>query len=497
MSTRNRVGTRTEERRRQAARRAARVRGAVAASAAWLAGCASHPPQPLDTGALVAELLARTPASLLAAAEAAGTEGTPLDDGAVGAGLRAFDLADGLDAAEAEVLVLFTSPTVRRARRAAEVVDAGRVAAGAWQDPVLGIDGAAVLAPQNLLEYGIGLEFTLPVTGSARLEQRAADADADVARAELAALEWQTRMELRAQWARWSALAAHAEAAQRLALAVDEVAARAEGWREAGVITALEARLVAARAVAERVASDDLGAQADAARLALLLELGLPATGGLVLVPQGDVPAPPARVALDVLAATSPRLAVARARYAAAEARLAREVRRQYPDLGLGFGYGSEDEDDRVLFGLALPLPVWNRNARAIAVALAERAFAREDHASALLELAEAEAAARLRHERALARQRVVLDELVPLVDAAAEDLLVLERSGRLEIALVLETLDARRDGLALAAEAAIELARASADLAALAGPPTPSDAPRVDAPPTDAPRASEDAPPR
>jgi outer membrane protein TolC len=423
-----------------------------------------HAPAPLDTRALVAELAARTPAHLAAAAGVAPGGG--------------FDLADGLDVHEAEVLVLFTAPELRLARRAHDVVAAGRVAAGRWQDPVLGVDGAAVLAPRNLLEYGVGLEFTLPVLGSARSEQRAADAEAEVARAEVAALEWRTRSELRGEWLRWSALDERARAEERLARAFDDFAASAERWRAAGALSALEARLVATRAVAQRVEVESRLAQAEAARLALLATLGLSAASALELVPESNVRAAPARLALDELAARSPQLAAVRARHAFAEARLARELRRQYPDVSLGLGYGSEDEDDRVLFGLALPLPLWNRNARAIAVALAERELERERYEIALADLEQAEAAARVRHERALARRDLVEGQLLPLVEAAAADLALLERSGRVEIAHVLEALAARREALAAKAEVAIELALAVAELEALTGPDPSEPAP-------------------
>jgi cobalt-zinc-cadmium efflux system outer membrane protein len=177
-------------------------------------------------------------------------------------------------------------------------------------------------------------------------------------------------------------------------------------------------------------------------------------------------------VALELLAAHNLELVAAHARYDAAEAALALEVRRQYPDLGLGLGAGSEGEDDRLLFGLELPLPLWNRNARAIAIALAQRAFERTRYETELARVANEYADARRRLAGAATRRAVVIDELLPLIELQAQDLALLRESGRLDVSALLEALSARADALDTAVTVEVEFARAAADLERLVGPP-------------------------
>ena len=447
--------------RARATRTRAAGRLAIVASAALAAGCASHPREPLESGAVLEALLSRTPATLEAQVRDVAPD-------------SAFALEDGLDVHEAQVLVLFTGPRARLARSAAGVEVAGRVAAGAWEDPVLGIDGAAVLSPENLLEYGVGFALTVPIFGSNRSARNAADATARAALAEAEAAEWNARLALRADWARWSALERRVRDEEALAAAIGELAGRVEAWRAGGALSTFEARLVQTRHTSQRIALAALRDQVEEARLGLFAELGLHHTSGIELIPSGAASheSLPTAVALELLAAHNLDLVAAHARYDAAEAALALEVRRQYPDLGLGLGAGSEGEDDRVLFGLELPLPLWNRNARAIAVALAQRAFERTRYETELARVAIEYADARRRLEGAATRRAVVIEELLPLIELQAQDLALLRESGRLDVSALLEALSARADALDTAVAVEVEFARAAADVERLVGPP-------------------------
>jgi len=256
--------------------RATRTRSAgrlaIVASAVLAAGCASHPREPLESGAVLDELLSRTPATLEA----------QVRDADSGSG---FALDDGLDVHEAQVLVLFTGPRALLARSAAGVEVAGRVAAGAWEDPVLGIDGAAVLSPENLLEYGALFALTVPIFGSNRSARNAADATAHAALAEAEAAEWNARLALRADWARWSALERRVRDEEALFAAIGELAGRVEAWRSGGALSTFEARLVQTRHTSQRIALAALRDETEQARLGLFAELGLHHTSGIELIP--------------------------------------------------------------------------------------------------------------------------------------------------------------------------------------------------------------------
>jgi outer membrane protein, heavy metal efflux system len=380
-----------------------------------------------------------------------------------------FDLADGLSVAEAEVLALFHNPDLRLARLGADVALAGREHAGLWEDPVFGFDAAQVLSPGSLLEYGLTLGVSLPLSGRLGVLEDLADARVEVAARRVVEAEWSLRFDVRRAWSAWSvarertrSLAEVVEQLRGVALVTDRLTA-------VGELSRNEGRLVDLALVERELELAEMESLAAQRRIDVLALLGLAPNVALELRPEVAVPtANP--VATEDLVAHNPRIALARARYRGAEEALRLEIRAQYPDLGLAGGYGSED-DDRFLFRLSLPIPLWNRNRAAIATARAERELARAvaetevERVSVELALAQA----RLAAARA-SRERLVSDAL-PALDAQMEDVARLVDLGEVDLYLLLETATRRFELHSLLLDRVLEEADAAAAIAELLGP--------------------------
>lgn len=105
-------------------------------------GCQTYSAAPLDLRAYGEELDARAfsaePVNVFAARLRESDAAVP----------ARMDFADGLTAAEAEVVALFYNPDLRLARLQAGLALATYENAGLWEDPVFGFDGAEILSPQ-------------------------------------------------------------------------------------------------------------------------------------------------------------------------------------------------------------------------------------------------------------------------------------------------------------------------------------------------------------
>ena len=103
-----------------------------------IAGCQSYQPVPLDLEQHRADAASRLDEheTLRAFSQRLGAD---TDQASL------FDLADGIDAAEAEVIALFYNRDLRLTRLRAGVALADKKTAGLWEDPVFGFDGADLL----------------------------------------------------------------------------------------------------------------------------------------------------------------------------------------------------------------------------------------------------------------------------------------------------------------------------------------------------------------
>lgn len=306
-----------------------------------LAGCVSYEPSPLDW-ADAAETLEAEPATV------------------------------EMSVSNLLMRVVAYSPELNALRLAHATSVAKADAAGYWDDPSLDLDVLRILRePKHPWTYGGSVAFTLPVTGIPGLERRAAEAYAAADRWDVVAAEY-------AAVAESATLARTAIALQKLTAFLDEDRMRAD-YREARQVSA---RLVEAgemsrtdyaqQSVAERELDQtlfELRQERLAAETQLRRRAGLSQTCAFVWKEEDVVP----ELAIDELTlldfVRAPKVRAACARYAAKEADLKKEIRRQYPELSLGPAYTREDGYDRVGLTLGLTLPLWNRNRAGIAAA--------------------------------------------------------------------------------------------------------------------------------
>ena len=438
---------------------------AVLALVLTLPACVAYEPVPLDPDLIRSEFLARTPEDTGLIAFAAGlvAEGrTP-----------AFDPSDGLGAAEAEVVALFFNPELRRLRAEAGISAAGMRTAGAFADPVFGLDAERILEGVDdpwLVGGTIGLSS--PLSGRRDAERGAASSAHRAELGRLAAAEWEVRIAVRVAFARHAADEARVAAFAMQLAALEPAAKVVDIMQQAGEIPRNEARLYALdRAVRTAEADAAAAAAAESAREIHAL-LGLAPQAGLTIVSNlATTPAPAPATARSEAAARNPRLRARRAAYEATEEALRLEVARQFPDLSLSPGLASEDGMARALFSIVATPPLFNGNRRGIAEADARRAAEREAFAAETaaviggLEgvLARAAAAARIRSR---------LAETAVLADEQSADLRRTAEAGRFNPVAILESLNRVHEIRLKLVESRLNEAVALFQAAALIGPP-------------------------
>lgn len=154
-------------------------------------GCQRYQPQPLQLEAHRAAWQGRSPDDITVHAFA-----TELAE--TGRLEIPFDLTDGLSLEEAEVVALVFNPRLRESRARAGVAAATAEHAGLWEDPVLEVDALRILesVPDPWIT-GIGLGFTIPVSGRLGVERSLADAERSAEATRAAVDEWLVLGELR------------------------------------------------------------------------------------------------------------------------------------------------------------------------------------------------------------------------------------------------------------------------------------------------------------
>lgn len=436
------------------------------AVAAAIGGCRSYEPKPLALDDARRDFLARA-VSGESLAEYSARFAAP-------APAAAFDPADGISLEEAEAIALVLNRDLRLARAAAGITRATAENAGLWRDPTVGANIAQILsgATSGDVEAIFSAGFTLPLTGRIEAERARATADLHAILAQVAADEWRVTCELRRAWMRRTALAAEVEATRDVLARVGQVVDVVDRLESAGEIARIEARLF-------RIEDARLRAQAAAVETELALAtreieslLGLPPmkdrrfTGGFA-----DDVAESREALLARAPATSPTVAVSIAQHAAAERRLAQEIRAQWPDVEVAPGFGEQDGARQATVGIGVTLPVFNGNRRGIAEAEAARELARVRAESEVERVLGDVVAADERRLAAIARREAIERSLAPMVDTQYAEAREVARLGEVNTLVLLESLkqqlEAKRELIAARRDEAL----AAADVAEAVGP--------------------------
>jgi len=413
----------------------------AAAACALLQGCQQYEPRPVDVAAHRAEFLARTP-DLADAGRPGAPAPTPRLVG-----------DPGLSLADAERVAMYFNATLRRARRDAGIALAASENGGLWTDPTVSLEFTRILESiSNPNELFGGFNLSIPISGRLEVEKARLGLAHAAALADVARLEWSTRMELRRTWTQWSALRRELDAVRQFSGFVSGVITVVDVMATTGEVARIEARLFKLEQMAASVEVQRLQAQCRQAELSIMRLLGLPPSFVARLEPSDLVPGEGAAIDPEAEAVQlrildgSPSLLVAKAEYEVAELRLKEEITRQLPDLQVSPNYGTQNAERQFLLGLAIPLPIFNGNRRAIAEAYADREAARADIE---LELETAIAAVAFRHSelRAASMQREIFArELVPLAELQYSEAREVARLGEVNTLALLEGLKRRKE---------------------------------------------------
>lgn len=434
---------------------------------ALLAGCQGYDPQPLDDAAHAAhaaEWAGRRPG-------AAGVAEYARELARAGAFTGKFDLADGIQLPEAEVIALFFNPDLRVARAEAAVALAGAQEAGRWEDPELEIDAAYVLGSVDKpWVLGGMLKFTLPLSGRHGVEEDKAWAEHRVTLTQVVQAEWEALVRLREHWVEAATLAEELRLTQQLIAALETLNQRADKLVQAGALARLDARLVELELAQRRIEAFALAGSLDDANARLREDMGLFPSAPVTLkteLPKFAWPANPA----SLLAQRNPALRAARAEYEVSQQSLRLEVRKQYPDLVIGGGYENEDGQSRITLGLGFPLPIINLNREGIARARASRAASRDAYFARVEAVNHALSRATAASARAARQAELVNTTIVPLADTNAAEAAKMAELGEFDALRQLEVLTRQHEARLALLRANVQVRLADAAVLAAVGP--------------------------
>ena len=261
-----------------------------------------------------------------------------------------------------------------------DVAKAGKITAGAYPNPTIGLIPGYDTSTVALSPWILGFSLGIPVETAGKRGYRLAQAGnlSEAARLNIATTAWRVRSRLRK-----SLLDVYA-ADQKLTLLESQLAGQGE------IFELLKQRLAYGEIAQPELTQahiffdqanfslKETQKQIAENRASLAASLGLPATAlaGIPIsfdfleqvpahIPLKDVRRRALLNRPDILAALS--------KYEAAQSALQLEIAGQYPDISLGPGYTWDQGDNKWYFGISLSLPVFNRHEGPIAEAEARR----------------------------------------------------------------------------------------------------------------------------
>ncbi len=380
-----------------------------------LVGCHSYTPMPVDLDEHLAAFQHRTPST--------SPEG-------------------GLPRADAREMAKMFHPDARLARRRAGVATAQRDHAGAWADPQLQGNLQRILesVPYQWITSA-QLGFTLPINGRLQKQRDLADRRRDVALVAAWAIEQRVANDLDAAWAAWTAASKRSVVFAATCDSLEQLELVANALVDAGSLSKPGARVFTLERSQKQAAQAMALATVQATRLEVLRRIGLHPGAKLDL--QADLEVKPfvaEASARRTAIRNSPRLLLEQNEYAAAEANLLLQIRKQWPDLQLAPGWQEEEGQPRASLGFNLNLPIFTGNDPAIAKANADRELAAAGLRVALEQLTQELAIAEVRRTAAN-DQADRFAELLVIAKQQVEDGRQLAAAGQLDPMLILDAL--------------------------------------------------------
>jgi len=380
-----------------------------------LVGCHSYNPMPVDLDEHLAAFANRAPT-----ATATG----------------------GLQRADARELAKIFHPDARLARRRAGVATAQRDHAGAWVDPQLQTNLQRIL--ENVPYQGVAMAqvaLTLPINGRLEKQRDLANRRRDVALVRAWAIEQRVANDLDEAWVAWTAASRRTVVFRATKDSLEQLEDIANALVDAGSLGKPGARVFTLERRQKQAAEAMATANEHAARLEVLRLIGLHPDARLTL--QADLAIRPfvaERSARRTAMRASPRLRIQENEYAATEANLLLQIRKQWPDLQLAPGWQEEDGEPRASLGFNLQLPIFTGNDPAIAKAAADRELAAEALRTTIEQLTQELAIAEVRLTAAT-EQAERFAELLVIARQQIEDGRQLARAGQLDPMLMLDAL--------------------------------------------------------
>jgi cobalt-zinc-cadmium efflux system outer membrane protein len=216
------------------------------------------------------------------------------------------------------------------------------------------------------VDYSVGVQQEVDLAGKRGAELRAARSELSARHAELLATRWLVHQEVHALYHQAVVARESAQAARRVLTFAERLANVARQRFAAGETSQLPVRLAEAELAQAMQAT--LLADSEYSRIRLDLARAAGWTKPALLTPTGKLGAPTMPPSAESLMHRArreqPALRAARARHAAAQARLGAAKRRAWPNPTLGVLFENEAQlgaaPQRIISGtLSLPIPVW------------------------------------------------------------------------------------------------------------------------------------------
>lgn len=385
-----------------------------------------------------------------------------------------FDLEDDVTLEEGEMLALLFHPEARVARLEARVPMLGARQAGLPDDPAFELDLLRILesVASPWIAAG-GVAFTVPLAGRRTAQHAQAHAEARAAWRAAQLAEWNVVLALRFAWNDWTADRERADLLEDHLASVNDVLKIARTQKDAEQIGAPDVRVLELEHVTRAGELTALRLKLERHVRDLKAAMGLTPHADIELVP--GFSQDPRHVSLAFeearLRANNLELAVARARYEAADATLRTELQKQYPDLQIGPLLETEEGRERLGLGVSGTLPIWNRNRRAIVEACAARDAAKGAY-EARYEMLIAKLATSRGECRATGTRTAWLrDRVAPLADEQLQNLRELGALGDMNVLILRDALTTVLETKFQLVDARLERARAAVRRRALVQP--------------------------